>query len=294
MGAVLAIPTLPVVTRAVDPSNCTVLVVTLPLLVISWKLEAMFSRNDPSPTNRVAYTLPVTCKTLEPVSSTYKLEPTSRSWMGAVLAIPTLSCSFVVPVTVMFSETVKLFWVMRFPKISTVIRLESSNIWLSVNVFCVYPIVNVWSWGSSSPWASPWWMRAIFLPGCSMMIPTSSSWDTLLLAIPIMRSLITRLLDSTVYELPSTMMSPRTSRSDEMTMVPLERPIVEFSRKFPVPTMGILSTVKFPTDMRSPTSMFEVVTRPVVAFVNWTVLEVVFPWSETTWRFTFERSPPSP
>ena len=61
MGAVFAIPTCPVATSAALAFvNSMVFVVTFPFSVICSRLEAIFSRNAPSPTNRVAYTFPTT------------------------------------------------------------------------------------------------------------------------------------------------------------------------------------------------------------------------------------------
>ena len=116
------------------------------------------------------------------------------------------------------------------------------------------------------------------------MIPTSKSWEVLLFAIPSTRSFMTSEFDSTVYELPVTSTFPKTSRSEDITMAPLVLLIKESSRKFPVPTIGNLFWVRPATDMFEPTSKFAVVTRPVVAFVNWSTLEVVFPVSVTCWR----------
>ena len=55
MGEVLAIPTLPIVTRDVLAFvNSMVFVVTFPFSVICSRFEAIFSKNAPSPMKRVA------------------------------------------------------------------------------------------------------------------------------------------------------------------------------------------------------------------------------------------------
>ena len=123
-----------------------------------------------------------------------------------------------------------LFCVIRLPNTRTVMALlVSSTMLLSVTVFWVYPMVNSCSCGSPS---SPWWMSAIFLPGCCMIIPTSRVCDVLLFAIPNTRSSMTTEFDSIIYELPDTIMSPVTSKLDAITVVPLSVLMVD-ARRYP-------------------------------------------------------------
>ena len=158
MGAVFAIPTLPRVTREVVAFvNCMVLVVTFPFSVICSRLEAMFSKKAPSPTNRVAYTFPTTPTPPETRKAPDVVEDASTVlWMrtspltssdasGVASLIPTLevltstkrfeaaptvrsSANVDAPTTATVPETVRLFCVIRLPKISTVIKFESLKI----------------------------------------------------------------------------------------------------------------------------------------------------------------------
>ena len=82
-----------------------------------------------------------------------------------------------------------------------------------------------------------------------------------------------------IYEFPSTTIFPDTSRSDDITILPLDRPINESSKNLFAPTIGILLAVNPAIEILEPNSAFAVVTRPVVAFENCITFVVVFPRS---------------
>ena len=65
-----------------------------------------------------------------------------------------------------------------------------------------------------------------------------------------------------------------------MTIVPLDLPMRESSKKFPVPTTGNLLTLRPAMEISPPTMAFDAVTILVVEFVNDIIFEVVFPAAE--------------
>ena len=120
--------------------------------------------------------------------------------------------------------------------------------------------------------------------GFCMMIPLSVVDDVLLFAIPMIASFINFVSDSTINLLPRIKIFPVTSRLEDITVASPVVVINESFKNLSAATYGTLPAVK-PSILRSPpTSMFAVVTRPVVAFENCTTFVVVFPLSVTPWR----------
>ena len=104
-------------------ANMVLPVKMLPWLITVWREGAEVwipVKPDPSPNSLEAYRLPVakmlpsTVRTLEPVSDTYRFDPTSRVWTGNEFEMPT----DVVKSTILIQLVLFVFAISNFPLVT--------------------------------------------------------------------------------------------------------------------------------------------------------------------------------